>query len=157
MKSCIKIIGLWLLAEILTLFLDLTLAFSGSTLMRLVCGTCTVGILSALMAQGGLSAAQTYKKLHQKPPLLLLGVVGSAPALLLWAALCLSQCGVIADGFYRWYKLLCAPFLSFSNLFSDGVLTSQIPVTGMIVLFVLSLLPGAAVVGGVLYQAYIEP
>ncbi len=156
MKSCVKIIGLWLLAEILTLFLDLTLAFSGSTLVRLVCGTCTVGILGALMAQGGLSAARTYRKMQQKLPLLLLGAVGSVPALFLWAVLCLSRCGVLADSFYRWYKLLCAPFLSFSNLFSDGVLTSQMPVTGMTVLFVLSLLPGAAVIGGAVYQVYTD-
>lgn len=156
MLSYGKIIGLWLLAEILTLFLDLTLAFSGSTLMRIVCGVCTLGILGALMVQGGFSAARIYQKEHRKPPVLLLGIVGSAPALLLWAVLCLSRCGVIADGFYRWYKLLCAPFLSFANLCSDGVLTSQIPVTGMAALLVLSLLPGAAVAGGVLYQTHVK-
>lgn len=154
MKSCSKIIGLWLLAEILTLFLDLTLAFSGSTLIRLVCGVCTVGILCALMAQGGMSAARTYQKSKKRPSVLLLSTVGSAPSLFLWAVLCLSRCGILADGFYRWYKLLCAPFLSFSNLFSDSVLASQLPLTGMAVLFVLSLLPGAAVAGGIMYYIH---
>ena len=53
MKDHLRILGCWLLAEVLTLFIDLTLSFSGSALVRIICSVCTVGILLGLMAQGG--------------------------------------------------------------------------------------------------------
>ena len=61
---------------------------------------------------------------------------------LLTVLLALSRAGVVGDGFYRWYKLLCAPFLSACNLLSDDVVTSSLPGFGIPVLSVLCLLPG---------------
>ena len=146
MKHYFRIIGYWFLAEVLTLFLDLTLSFSGSVFVRLLCSICTVGILAGLMAQGGYAAALADRKIQ--PPAVrpvLLGLTGSAVPCVLWGMLWAARSGMLDDGFYRLYKLLCAPFLSVCNLISADVSAGSVPVWGMAVLGILSLIPCAAV------------
>lgn len=146
MKHYLRILGCWLLAEVLTLFIDLTLSFSGSTLVRVICSICTIGILLGLMGQGGYSAALADQK--AAPPAvrpLLLGLTGCAVPLLLWGMLTAARAGLLPDTFYRLYKLLCAPFLSICNLISADISACTVPFWGMAVLAVLSLTPCAAV------------
>ncbi len=148
MKEHLKLFGYWVLAEVLTLFIDLTLSFSGNPLVRCICAVCTLGILTALMVQGGYTAALADKKAHITPNFtrpFTLGLTGSAVPLLLTLLLTLSKAGVLPDGFYRIYKLLCAPFLSVCNLMCADVVTSLLPGFGLAVLFLLSLLPIPAV------------
>lgn len=148
MKELLKMPGYWLLAEVLTLFIDLTLSFSGSALLRMVCGICTVGILLGLMAQGGFSAANADRKAHRESTVLrplLLGAAGAAVPAVLWLALLAARAGALQDDFYRLYKLLCAPFLSFCNLISADVSAASVPGWGMGVLLALSLMPVPAV------------
>lgn len=143
LKTIGRMLGLWVLAEVLTLFLNLTLAFSG-TVFRIVSAVCTVGILLALTAQGGISAAKDDKKAkrHSGANSVIAGIAAMLVPVLLTMLLALSRAGVVGDGFYRWYKLLCAPFLSVCNLLSDDVVTSSLPGFGIPVLSVLCLLPG---------------
>ena len=144
MMQFLKMTGLWLLAEVLTLFLDLTLSFSGNVVVRVLCAVCTLGIFLALMLQGGYSAGKADRKTHQElHPLrgVLLGVCGAAVPFLLTLLLTLSKAGAFPDSFYRLYKLLCAPFLSVCNLMSADVVTSALPGWAFGVLFLLSLLP----------------
>ena len=146
MKDHLRILGCWLLAEVLTLFIDLTLSFSGSALVRIICSVCTVGILLGLMAQGGYSAALADRKANPtslRP--LLLGLTGSVMPCALWGMLAAARAGLLADGFYRFYKLLCAPFLSVCNLISADIAASSVPGWGMVLLAVLNLTPCAAV------------
>ena len=146
MKQYLRMFGYWLLAEVLTLFIDLTLSFSGSVLVRLICSICTLGILLGLMAQGGYAAALADKKTAPsalRP--LLLGLTGSTVPCILWGMLQTARAGLLTDSFYRLYKLLCAPFLSVCNLISADISAAGIPGWGMAVLGVLSLTPCAAV------------
>lgn len=140
MKYCLKILGYAVAAEFLSLFISLTLGFSGSVPMRMVCSVCTVGILLGLMGQAGFSCAKADNNI---PPLFP-GIIGALPYLCGWGALLLSKTGIITDRFYRIYKILFAPFLSVCNLFSEDVLTSTLPWCGVWVLLGLSVLPGVA-------------
>lgn len=144
MKFVLKIFGLVLLAEILTLFIDLTLAFSGHLLLRLICSICTVSILAGLSAQAGYYTAQTYQKKHEslsKFHLLGFGLLSSLPFLLCWTGLLLAKYNLIYPEFYRIYKLLCAPFLPVCNLFSTDISALTLPVSGLLCLFLLSFIP----------------
>ncbi|MBQ8928503.1 MAG: hypothetical protein IJ055_09575 [Oscillospiraceae bacterium] len=142
MKEIGKILGLALLAEVLTLFIDLTLSFSGSAPVRVVCSICTVGILGGLMVQGGYSTGKADRKSGKTSPLrsALLGIVGSAPYLVCWIVLLLARQSA-SGGFYRLYKLLCAPFLQVCNLLSADTDAGSLPGAGLLVLLLLSLVP----------------
>lgn len=151
MKDFCKILGFLLLSEILSLFLDLTLSFSSHTLLRLLTGLCTLGILTGLCAQGGVLYGSEEKK--KKRPVskikpFFLSLTAILPGQICWMLLLCSRTGVLPDDFYRIYKLLCAPLLAVCNLFYDGILTSGIPVWELAVLEILTLFPGAAVWAG---------
>ncbi len=153
MKDYFKILGFVLLSEVLCLFINLTLAFSSSVLIRIITAVCTVGILVGLMVQAGHSIGTAdRKRLKQdenavrasKP--LFLGMTAAMPFLILWIFLLLARLGSIDGGFYRVYKLLCAPFLQVCNLICDDVYAQALPVFGMVVLALCSLVPYLAVV-----------
>ncbi len=153
MKDYLKILGYVLVSEILCLFIDLTLAFSASAVMRVVTALCTVSILAGLLAQAGYSIGTADRKLlnrdknaarSSKP--LFLGMTAAMPFMLCWCALLLARLGSVDGGFYRIYKLLCAPFLQVCNLICDDVQAQAIPVWGMVVLALCSLVPYLAVV-----------
>ena len=144
MKHYLKMPGLWLVSVLLTLFIDFTLSFSANAVVRFLCAVCTVGIALALMVQGGYSAAKADRKAHiaYTPRRgMLLGGCGAAVPFLLTAMLALAKAGLLPGGFYRLYKLLCAPFLAVCNLLCDDVTAAAFPVWGFVVLFGLSLLP----------------
>lgn len=144
MMKFMKILGFAVVSEILSLFISLTLGFSGSLLMRIVCSVCTVGILLGMMAQAGISCAKSDKTMNP----MFLESIGSTPYLCGWFALVLAKLGALPGGFYRVYKLLFAPFLPVCNLFSLDVAASALPWSGVVTLFVLSLLPGYAAAAG---------
>ncbi|MCR4644789.1 MAG: hypothetical protein K5695_05190 [Oscillospiraceae bacterium] len=147
-KQILRIIGSYLLAEVLTLFIDLTLSFSGTTLMRILCSICTLGILLGLMANSGYAAALADARAKRTPSLpraMLYGLCGTAIPAVLWGMLTAARAGLLPGDFYRLYKLLCAPFLSICNLLSADVEASSLPPWGMIVLAALTLTPCIAV------------
>lgn len=153
MKDYLKILGFLLFAEILTLFINVTLAFSGSFVFRIVTAVCTLGILAGLMAQAGHSIGNSDRKLlkqnpnavHPKKPIPL-GIVSILPFEICWILLALAKCGMLDGGFYRFYKLLCAPFLQVCNLICDDVTAASLPFWGLVILAILSVIPYAAVI-----------
>ena len=148
MKDHFKLLGWTVAAEILSLFIALTLA-SELAVMRVVCAVCTVGILLSLMAQGGHSAAVADHRAHRETGVLrpiALGITAVLPHLLLWGMLMAARCEILPDDSYRLYKLLDAPFLPVCTLLSTGVSTASVPTAGLFVLLALSLLPFPAVV-----------
>lgn len=152
MKDYCKILGFVLFAEILCLFISITLAFSSAVIFRIITSICTVGILIGLMAQAGYSIACADKKLQKQNPdavkpskPFLLGMLAMFPFQLCWIFLLLAKLGSIDGGFYRFYKLLCAPFLQVCNIICDDVTAQALPVWGMVVLQLLCWVPFAAV------------
>ncbi len=153
MKDYCKILGFALMTEILTLFIDLTLAFSASVVFRIITSICTVGILTGLMAQAGHNIGKSDRKLLHRDPeavrpskMLYLGMTAIVPYAACWVLLLLAKCGVLDGGFYRFYKLLCAPFLQVCNLICDDVTAASLPAWGLVVLALLTFVPYLAVV-----------
>ncbi len=152
MKDYLKILGFLLFAEILTLFINVTLAFSGSWVFRLVTSICTLGILAGLMAQAGHSIGNADRKLLRQEPDAVrsskpytLAMLAMFPYALCWMFLLLAKIGAVDGGFYRFYKLLCAPFLQVCNLICDDVTAAALPVWGLVILALLPMIPYAAV------------
>ncbi len=150
MKAYGKIILFLLVTEILTLFINLTLSVFTGTVFRVISSICTVGILLALMIQAGCSIGAADKKAQNAGEKgtapVIAGITASLPLCILWGLLLLEKCGIFPAGYYRFYKLLCAPFLQICNLFSADVTADTLPWAGVITLGLLSLLPAAAVV-----------
>ena len=67
------------------------------------------------------------------------------PFLLLGISLLLARAGVLPDTWYRWYKLLNAPFLQLCNLCSADVTASSLSWGKTVFLAVWNLLPPAVV------------
>ncbi len=153
MKDYCKILAYVIFAEILTLFINLTLAVSSSALFKIICSVCTVGILAGLMAQAGYSIGVTDRKRRKKHPetfkplrALWLGLTAMLPYQLCWVLLLLAKLGIVVDSFYRMYKLLCAPFLQICNLFQADVSAAGVPAAELCVLQLLCWIPLIAVV-----------
>ncbi len=152
MKDYCKILGFVVFAEVLCLFINLSLAFSSVLLLRIISAVCTAGILIGLMAQAGYSIARADKKLQKQNPDAvkaskpsILAMLAMFPFQLCWLFLLLAKLGSIDGGFYRFYKLLCAPFLQICNLICADVNAQSIPVWGMVILQLLCWVPFAAV------------
>ncbi len=148
MKDYCKILGFVVFAEILCLFINLSLAFSSALLFRIITAVCTVGILIGLMAQAGYSIARADKKLQKQNPDAvkaakpsILAMLAMFPFQLCWIFLLLAKFGSIDGEFYRFYKLLCAPFLQICNLISADVYAQSIPIWGMVILQLLCWVP----------------
>ncbi|MBQ7012755.1 MAG: hypothetical protein IJN11_02420 [Oscillospiraceae bacterium] len=136
-------------AEILTLFINVTLSVFGGTAFRVITSVCTVGILVVLMIQAGSRLGKEDKKRRnageKTPHIAGAGILASLPMGICWLLLLHEKCSVMTAGFYRFYKLLCAPFLQICNLLSADVTADTLPWMGVVLLGVLSLLPAAAV------------
>lgn len=152
MKDYLKILGFVLFAEVLTLFINVTLAFSGAFVFRIVTSICTIGILIGLMAQAGHSIGNADRKLLRQDPDAvrsskphMLAMLAAFPYALCWLFLLLAKIGAVDGGFYRFYKLLCAPFLQICNLICDDVTAAALPVWGLVILAMLPIIPYAAV------------
>ena len=123
-KNFAKAIGTYFFAEILCLFLALTLSAIGGGLAQLISCICTIGILVCLCINFAFNRAKTDQ--HQKIDgtvlrrFLLSGAV-TLPYVIWGICLLLARGGILPGTFYRWYKLLAAPFWQLCNLFSADV------------------------------------
>ncbi len=148
MKDYCKILVYVIAAELLTLFINLTLGFSSAVFVRIIAAVCTIGILAGLLIQAGYSIALTDKRAKREKTgrrSILLGITAVLPFQLCWILLLLARVGTVPDDFYRTYKLLCAPFLPVCNLFSEGISAAGLNIMGLCTLQLLSWIPFLAV------------
>ena len=115
-------------AEVLSLFVNMTFAGSGSTFIRIICLICTVLILVAVMADYSVKAARTDAKGGGKiryRQLVCSATAVTAVPMLSWIILFISANG---DGFdfYGAHKLINAPFLHFYNLIEPSASASEL-------------------------------
>ena len=128
-KNFAKALGSDLFAEILCLFLAVTLSAVGGGLFRLISCICTIAVLVCVCVNYALSRSREDQHKKRKNTIAVqLFYSGSVllPFLLLGISLLLARAGVLPGTWYRWYKLLNAPFLQLCNLCSD----SFVPVVG---------------------------
>ena len=122
----LKALGIWLACEFFCLFISLTLAGSSSTFIRIICSVCTVGILIILVSNFAVKEAEKdlkSEKLSGRKSSALMniaaGITLSAPSAVSWFLLYFSVSDRNFD-FYRWYKLINAPFLQIYNLINSN-------------------------------------
>ncbi|WP_028518390.1 hypothetical protein [Ruminococcus flavefaciens] len=139
-------------SEVLCLFIDITFAASGSTLIRLICLICTVTLMISVLADFSVKEARADMKASrisgEKAKISEIYAAGGAaavPSLLSWIALCISAKGGGFD-YYRWHKLLNAPFLQLYNILSSGVHASVLNGTELAIMAVPIVFPALAVV-----------
>ena len=113
-KNFAKGLGTYFFAEVLCLFLAVTLSAVGGGLFRLISCICTIAVLVCVCVNYALNRAKEDQ--HRKLPntigrQLFYSVAAALPFLVLGLTLCLAKAGVLPEHWYRWYKLLDAPFL----------------------------------------------
>lgn len=143
-QKWLKGIGMYFMTEILCLFLALTLSAVGGNLFRLISCVCTLGILICLYVNFGCRRAQEdqhQKKEHIYSRGLGLSAAAMMPYGIYGILLCLSKATIINAEFYRWYKLLNAPFLQLCNLFSREITSASLTWAETLFLALCNLLP----------------
>lgn len=145
-KNFLKGVGTYFFAEILCLFLALTLSAVGGAVTRVISAVCTAAVLICLCINFAVNRGKEDKK-REIPNRIgrrfFWSISVSALFLLLGICLLLSRCAVLPDGFYRWYKIFDAPFLQLCNFFSRDVMTHTLSWGAAVFLAVLNFLPFA--------------
>ncbi|MBQ8687902.1 MAG: hypothetical protein IJ512_05065 [Ruminococcus sp.] len=148
-KTFLKGIGYYFFADILCLFLTVTLIMLGTLLFKIICVLCCMGVLICLMINYAINCEKEDRKygLNQNAGRSLFpGLAASSVYILLYLLLLLAKLQLLPDSFYRIYKILNAPFMTLFNFLEPGVLASELSLISMIVFFLLSLIPMAAVI-----------
>ncbi len=143
-KTFAKAIGNYFFTEVLCLFLALTLSAIGGTLLRIISMICTLGILLCIYINFAVNAANRDRLQKREAGLfrrIFLSTSVSLPYVLFGICLILAKLSVLPATFYRWYKLLDAPFLQLCNLFCADITIEAVSWGKVIVLAVLNLLP----------------
>lgn len=118
-------------ADILSLFIGMTLAGSSSAAIRFISAVCTSGILMCIMGSFAFKTAREDVKnsragIAKTSPVTpwLMGLTASAPGIVSWIVLKFSGLD-----FYRWHKLINGWFLQIYNMInsnaSSAALSSQ--------------------------------
>lgn len=130
-------------AEILCLFIDLTLAFSGSVLFRVISVFCTSVIFIGLICNYAYNTAKNdlviQRRLNVKLPAYRCFAAGgflSLPYIVLWVVLLLTR-----NGFYKAYKLINGQFLRLYNLLDSGTDASSLSFSSLIIMLLLTIVP----------------
>ncbi|MBQ8514336.1 MAG: hypothetical protein IJ496_02960 [Ruminococcus sp.] len=148
-KTYIKGIGYYFFAEILCLFLTVTLVMLGNLFFKILCAICCMGVLICLIVNFAINCEKNDRKYginrSMRRPLLL-GLSASSAYLVFYFLLLLARLQILPDDFYRIYKLLNAPFMMICNFTESGVLASELGMAALILFFVLSLVPMAVCV-----------
>jgi|GEM_PF-191389 len=136
-KNWMKGFGTYLFAEILCLFLALTLSAVGGGLFRLISCICTIAVLICLCVNYAYNRAVADRKSKVPDTMarrFFLSLSVGLPFFLLGILLLLAKAGVLPAGFYRWYKLLDAPFLQLCNLLCKEITAAALSWTKAAVL-----------------------
>lgn len=161
--NIVKALGYVAAAEILSLFIGLTLAGSSSTAIRFVSAVCTTGIIICLMANFAANCAGEELRRSRTDGTALsfgkafaVGGVTSAPALISWVVLLVSKTTGAFD-FYRWHKLLNGCFLQIYNFINSNASTGALTNAQIMLMLPLVLIPALSyiiayylVIGGVI-------
>ena len=141
----LKALARALAAEILCLFINVVLAGSGLPVIRAVCLVCTAGILTVLMADLGIKTAEHGRdKDRTLRKILAAGAAVTPVPLASWVLLFISAGGGI--DWYRWHKLLNAPFLQLYNLIESGASSADLDRGETLLMLPAVIIPAAALI-----------
>ncbi len=126
------------------MFLALTLSALGGTLWRLISCVCTIGILLCLCINYAYNRSEEDRKMgisNTPGRCFFLGVSVSLFNVIWGIGLLLARGGILPSGYYRWYKLLDAPFLQLCNFMSQDVTAAALSWGETLFLSLMNLLP----------------
>ncbi|MGN0580078.1 MAG: hypothetical protein ACI4JE_04325 [Ruminococcus sp.] len=119
-------------ADILSLFIGLTLASSSLTVIRVICAVCTSGILVCFIASYAVRSAYGDRRNERisgkkisRTVIAAQGGILSLPPLVSWILLYISHSTDSFD-FYRWHKLINGFFLQIYNLINSDASVSAL-------------------------------
>jgi len=137
----LKSFGIWLACEFFCLFISLTLAGSSSTFIRIICLVCTVGILAVIVSNFAVKEAENNlknEKISDRKTSALMnisaGLFLSVPSVASWILLYYSVSGKDFD-FYRFHKLINAPFLQIYNLINSDASSAALKISEVWMMF----------------------
>lgn len=150
----LKAIGYIAAAEVMSLFIGLTLATSSTAVIRFICAVCTIGILVCLLASFGWKSASEDMKRERSEGIktspiipVTVGITSSLPAIISWIILFISHSTGGFD-YYKWHKLINAYFLQTYNFINSDASTSALTDTQVMIMLPLVIIP---------FLAYIIP
>lgn len=137
-------------ADVLSLFIGLTLAGSASTLVRIISAVCTTGILICLLGSFAVKSAQSdlkAKRSGKQPEFpfmpLLMGISASVPGIISWLTLKFSEID-----FYRWHKLINGFFLQIYNFINPDASSAALTSEQIWIMLPLAFIPAFVFLGG---------
>lgn len=130
-------------ADILSLFIGMTLAGSASSAIRFVSAVCTSGILMCILGSFAFRSAKEDVKKHRagiagSSPVMpwLMGLAASAPGIISWLVLKFSGLD-----FYRWHKLINGWFLQIYNMINSNASSAALTSRQMMIMLPLAAVP----------------
>ncbi len=147
-RTFLRALGQYLFAEMLCLFLALTLSALGGTLWRIVSCICTFGVMLCIYVNFGIKRANEDRICHEKDTMkrrFFLSFSATIPFLIVGLLLILARAGLFPEGYYRFYKLLDAPFLQLCNFFCSDTSALALSWGRTIVLVLFNFVPFLAV------------
>lgn len=142
--------GFLLFAEILCLFINLTLAVSSSNVFKILAVCCTAVIFVGIICNHGYNTAKNDKVLERRLEVkfpntrcIFAGLSMTALYAFVWVFLLLSKLGVIGD-FYNAYKLINGQYLQLYNLIAPGTEISAVSMANLMLMLALTLVPFVA-------------
>lgn len=145
--KCLKALGYIAAADVLSLFVGLTLASSSSTFIRLISAVCTAGILICLMVNFAVNTARSDLKNERisgsetnHAVTAAAGVTASLPAVISWILLYISHSSGSFD-FYKWHKLINAYFLQVYNFINSDASAAALSDAQVMAMLILAAVP----------------
>lgn len=134
-------------SEVLCLFIDITFAASDSNFMRVICLICTVLIMIFVLSDFSVRSAKEDIKASRVNTGEIIKA-GFAVSLALTASYVLLVISVKSGDFdyYRWHKLLNAPFLQFYNLINSNAASSALKGSELAVMLLPIPVPAVSVI-----------
>ncbi len=144
----LKAVLIYLAADVLCMFINITFSAFHNALFRMLCSVCTAGIMLALIGNYALSSAASDAKAERtsgsrKSIGALCDICGIlAVPVLSWGVLLASLGG--SFDFYRWHKVLNGGFLRMINFIEPDASSSAVSMTEALLMLPFVLIPVAA-------------
>ncbi|HRR77263.1 MAG TPA: hypothetical protein P5191_10695 [Ruminococcus sp.] len=143
----IKTICMVFAADILALFISLTLAGSSALAVKIVSAVCGIGILAVILADYAAVTAKKDRKEKKESGMktaFLMGTAASSPCLLSWGALRLSLAG--GYDYYRVHKIANGFFIQIFNFIEADASTKALSADEVRLMLPLAFVPAAIVI-----------
>lgn len=144
-------------ADILSLFIGLTLAGSSSAIFRVISAVCTVGILvcvlgnfAAKTALADIKSARINKKKSSLIMPWIMSISASFPAVCSWLILRYSDID-----FYRWHKIINGYFIQIYNFINPDASSAALTTRQIFAMLPLAFVPAAVFLAGY-YITYLK-